>query len=336
MSMKPFLNAHPGMTDDELRFIREMGLEHVEIYVNEAQADAASLQAIRERFRAFGLKIAIASCLPLQKNDVIDLDLKEKNGAPASRDREIERFNAFVRSAAAADIHTVSVAWQPTGIKRSGHAPGAHTRGGVSSFVDMCGIEALPNDYPRVYTEEEVWRNFAYFLERVSPTCRACGVRLALHPNDPPVPSLAGVASLIWRMEDYRRAFQLDADRVLGVKLCVGCWLEGGDSFGDLLSDIDELQAGDRILCVHFRNVSSPLPAFEETLAEDGYADMYAIMKRLVACGYEGPISIDHAFRGYPALGGQLGAYAYPTGYMKGLMRAAERELAEKTQRTEA
>ena len=330
MSMKPFLNAHPAMTDDELRFIREMGLEHVEIYLSEAETNAEALRAIKAHFAGFGLEIAIASCLPLQKNDVIDLNLTEKDGKPADRDREIDRFIAFVRSAAAAGIHVVSVAWQPTGIKRTGHAAGRHTRGGVSSFVDMGQIAALPNDYPRVYGEEEVWENFRYFIRRISPVCRECGVRIALHPNDPPVPSLAGVASLIWNMDGYRRAFALDTEGIVGVKLCVGCWLEGGCAFGDLFADIEELQRDGRIVCVHFRTVSATLPAFEETLAEDGYADMYAIMKQLVRCGYEGPISIDHAFRGYPELGGQLGAYAYPTGYMKGLMRAAERELAER------
>ena len=86
----------------------------------------------------------------------------------------------------------------------------------------------------------------------------------------------------------------------------------------------------DRIVSVHFRNVSSTIPVFEETLSEDGYANMYEIMKQFVACGYEGPISIDHAFKGNPAMGGNLGAFAYPTGHMKGLMHAAEMELGNR------
>jgi mannonate dehydratase len=193
----------------------------------------------------------------------------------------------------------------------------------------MAEIAARPNDYDRVFTEEEVWDNFAYFLAGVSPVMKECGVRMALHPNDPPVPSLCGVGSLIWNMDGYRRAIALDRDGVVGVKMCIGCWLEGGDRFGDVLSDIRELQAGNRIVCVHFRNVSSTLPDFEETLCEDGYADMYAIMKELVRSGYEGTISIDHAFAGYPEMGGMVGSFAYPTGYMKGLLHAAEAELGK-------
>ena len=169
--------------------------------------------------------------------------------------------------------------------------------------------------------------DFEYFIEQITPGCLESGVRIALHPNDPPVPSLCGVASLIWNMDGYRRAFALDRSGIVGVKLCVGCWLEGGETFGDIISDIRELQEAGRIVCVHFRNVSSPLPVFEETLSEDGYADMYAIMKQLIVCGYEGPISIDHAFRGYPSMGGMIGSFAYPTGHMKGMMHAIEHEL---------
>ena len=330
MSMKVTVPVRIGNTDEELGFIRAMGVEHVELNIGPDQIDSALLRAELDRLAAYGLTAVILSCSALQKNDVIDLNLKEKDGKAVSRDREIERFNRFVRVSADAGIHTVSVAWQPSGIKRTCHKAGEHTRGGVSAFVDMEEIGSRPNDYGREYTEEEVWDNFRYFLEHVSETCRESGVRLALHPNDPPVPSLCGVASLIYNTEGYRRAFAMDRDNVVGVKLCIGCWLEGGDRLGDLMRDSRDFMEDDRIVSVHFRNVSSTLPVFEETLSEDGYGDMYAIMKQLAACGYEGPISIDHAFKGSPAMGGMLGAFAYPTGHMKGLLHAAEAELGKR------
>jgi len=328
--MKPIVGIRYGAADFELAFIREMGVEYVELNLREEEATPEMLEAVKARLAAFDLKISILSCMSLQKNDIIDLNLTEKNGKAVSRDEEIARFNTLVRNAAQAGVDVVSVAWQPTGIKRTGRGPGAFTRGGSATYVKMDQIAALPNDYDRVYTEEEVWDNFAYFLEKTSPTLKECGVRIALHPNDPPVPSLCGVGSLIWNMDGYRRAFALDKDGVVGIKLCVGCWLEGGEKFGDILSDIRELQADDRIVCVHFRNVSSTLPDFEETLCEDGYADMHAIMKELVTAGYEGPISIDHAFAGYPEMGGMIGSFAYPTGYMKGLLHAVEAELGRR------
>ena len=85
-----------------------------------------------------------------------------------------------------------------------------------------------------------------------------------------------------------------------------------------------------KILCVHFRNVSSQLPMFEEVLPEDGYADMYAIMKQLVACDCNAVISIDHGFKPMENFGGMPGSFCYPTGFMKGLMWAAEKELGKR------
>ena len=67
------------------------------------------------------------------------------------------------------------------------------------------------------------------------------------------------------------------------MKMCIGCWLES-EGFGDLMEDIKTFCEQDKISVVHFRNVSSTMPYFEETLLEDGYADMYAIMKQLVRC----------------------------------------------------
>lgn len=328
--MKPIMSIGANMTDDQLSLIREMGIEYVEINVRESETTPESLKAISDRLATFGMKICIVSCNSLQKNDIIDLNLTEKNGQTVSRDVEIAKFNQFVRNVATIGVDTVSVAWQPTGIKRTGMVVGKHTRGGTAMYCDMEEIKQKPNDYDREYSEEEVWENFAYFLEKITPTCTECGVRIALHPNDPPVPSLCGVGSLIWNMDGYRKAFAMDKAGIVGCKLCVGCWLEGGDSFGDLLSDIAEMQAQNRIVCVHFRNVTSTIPVFEEVLSEDGYANMYAIMKQFVTCGYEGPISIDHAYKGYESVGGRLTAQAYPTGHMKGMLYAIEMELGKR------
>lgn len=330
MSMKPTIGISPATTDEALAFIREMGIEWVELNAKEEDCEPENLAAIVERLKRFDLAICLVSVNSLQKNDIIDLNLTEKNGKEVSRDVEIEKFNKFVRNVATAGIDVVSVAWQPTGIKRSGRKPGKYTRGGVSAYADMEQIEAMPDDYPRQYSEEEVWENFKYFLEKITPTCKECGVRIALHPNDPPVPSLCGVGSLIWNMDGYRKAIAMDPAGVVGVKLCVGCWLEGGEKFGDLLSDIKELQEQNRIVSVHFRNVSSTIPYFEETLSEDGYANMYEIMKQFIVTGYEGPISIDHAFKGYESMGGMTGAFAYPTGHMKGMMHAIEISLGKR------
>lgn len=320
MPIKVQIAAGADLSDYELSFIRQMGVHWLNLNLMPGEANAETVAALRERYARYDLEISDLACPPLQKNQDIIL-------GRAGRDEAIERFCAFVRLAGSCGVSIVSVAWQPNGIFRSGRGVYPHTRGGVSFCADMEEIAARPLSNGRIYGEEEIWANFAYFLRRVLPVCEACGVRLALHPNDPPVPSLGGTACLIYNTACFERAFELaHQSPALGMKLCVGCWLEAGDAFGDLMRDIEEYCRRDKILVVHFRNVSGTLPYFEETLAEDGYADMYAIMRQFVRCGYDGYMSIDHAFDPTPTMGGRVGASAYPIGHLKGLLYAAEHE----------
>lgn len=321
MSMKVQIPVKTGEDEDVLSFIRQMGIEDVSMIFSPEELNYETIMSEKTRLEAFGLRISDAACMPLQKNRQICLGLE-------GRDQEIAKFNEMLRVFGKAGIPFTSVAWQPHGILRTGHRAGKHTRGGISSYADQDEILSRPNAESRVYSEEEIWDNFRYFCEQVIPVAEETGVRLALHPNDPPLPCMAGIPSLIYNTACYEKAFDAAGrSKALGMKLCIGCWLEGGSRFGDLMADIETYCKEDRILCVHFRNVSSTLPFFEETLAEDGYANMYRIMKQLAACGCNAVISIDHAFKGNDKTGGRIGAHAYPTGYLKGLLHAAEEEL---------
>ena len=182
--------------------------------------------------------------------------------------------------------------------------------------------------FDRIYEEEEIWDNFKYFLERTLPVCEEIDMKLALHPNDPPVPTLEGFYNLIHSSADYRRAFEMAGNSpYLGMKMCCGCWLEGGPAFGNLLEDIKYFVENKKVLIVHFRNVSSCGVSFEETLLEDGYMDMYEVMKQFVRCDYDGAIHVDHVPVWGESIGGENSAWAYSTGYMKALLNCAKAEL---------
>lgn len=320
MSIKIEIPAGYGHSDEELSFIREMGVNYLNLNVMPPHVNYDDMMAEAQRLAKYDLYISDFACPPLQKNADIIL-------GTSARDDEIDKFISFVKLAHAIGAPLVSVAWQPNGIFRTGCCAGKHTRGGASFFVNMDEINARPISNGRVYTKDEIWGNFEYFLERVIPVCEENNVRMALHPNDPPVPSLGGVPSLIYNTDCYKRALSLaKGSTALTVKMCVGCWLENAQ-FGDLMQDIGDFNKSGQLSEVHFRNVSAPLPNFEETLCEDGYADMYAILKRFVNSGFDGYMSIDHAFHGYKSTGGRLASLAYPTGYLKGMLHAAEKEI---------
>ena len=150
------LPARMGHTDEELAFIREMGIRYLNLNVMPPQANEEDLQREKERLARFDLEISDLACPPLQKNPAIIL------GRP-DREEQLDQFCAFVRLAGRMGVKIVSVAWQPHGIFRTGRACRPCTRGGVSAYADMAEIAARPVSNDREYGEEEIWANFAYF-----------------------------------------------------------------------------------------------------------------------------------------------------------------------------
>ena len=106
-----------------------------------------------------------------------------------------------------------------------------------------------------------------------------------------------GVAKVLVHYEGYKRAEQIaGSSKHWGLTFCVGTWMEGGDKMGkDVFGMIDDFGACGKIIDVHFRNVSSPLPHFVEAFPDDGYMDMYQIMKALRKVRFNGSAVPDHS-----------------------------------------
>ncbi len=319
--------VEPDPSEDELLFARQLGVDCVYTWVKPEQRAYEYLARLRERVERHGLRLYNVGNIAVAKNDKIHLALP-------GRDQAIADFQAFVRDLGRAGIGVTTFTWEPTQVWSS--APG-ESRGAQARGVDLDEMLRRPFTHGRAYSEDEIWDNFAYFMRQMLPVCAEAGVRLALHPNDPPSPQpLGGIPCLIHSFDTYKRAFAI-ADRVagacatagggrLGMEFCCGCWLEGGAGFGDIFEGIRAFAADDRILIVHFRNVSAPLPRFVETFLDNGYGDMYAIMRAFIRADYRGAMILDHTpkFVGEYARGSGT---AYAIGYMRALM---ERALAER------
>jgi mannonate dehydratase len=144
------------------------------------------------------------------------------------------------------------------------------------------------------------------------------------------VDSVAGIATLIQSSDDYRRAFDIADSDFFGMEFCCGCWLEGGASFGNILRDIKDFVSEGKVFIVHFRNVSGTLPYFIETFVDDGYQNMYVLMKAFVDSGYTGTLVMDHSPHIIESAG-KGAAMAYANGYLRALLQAAEYENAAGT-----
>jgi mannonate dehydratase len=182
-----------------------------------------------------------------------------------------------------------------------------------------------PLSHGRVYTPDEIWENYTYFIKRVVPVAEETGVRIGIHPDDPPVPVLAGVPRCIFSsFEGYKRALEIAASPNVGICLCCGTWLEGGKD--RTTKDPEEMIrsfGAEKIWKIHFRNVSSPLPHFVETFMDNGYYDMFKIMKALHDVKFAGIVILDHSPR---MVGGNFVQTSYGYAYMKALLDRAEGE----------
>lgn len=305
-------------TDEQLLLIKQMGIENVFVIFRPADTDYDFVMRFTERLRSFGLTINDAGCVELYKNEKIHLGL-------AGRDEAIEAYNAFNRILGKAGIPIGYMTWEPNQVLTTRFDVGEHTRGGIGRIVDIDELKTHPYSHGRLYTKEEMWDNFSYFLERALPVCQEANIKIALHPNDPPVDCLLGISNLITSAADYKHAFELAGNSpYLGMKMCLGCWLEGGQNFGNIMEDIQYFIQEQKVLLVHFRNVSAPGAYFEETLLEDGYQDMYKLMQQLVRCDYDGAIHVDHVPVWTKAAGGETPSWAYSTGYLKALLTCAK------------
>lgn len=304
-------------TDDQLLFLKQMGVDCVCVLFRDNHTDYDSVMKFTERLRKHGLTVTDGGNRTIYKNPKIHLGLP-------GRDEAIERYNDFSRILVKAGIPVNYMTWEPNGVLTTRYGVGEHTRQAVARIVDVEQLEKEPFSHGRFYSKDEMWENFKYFLDRTLPVCEDIGIKISLHPNDPPVPSLRGISNLIISSEDYKKAFELAGNSpYLGMKMCIGCWLEGGKKFGNLLEDIRYFVEQKKVLSVHFRNVSGCVPKFEETLIEDGYMDMYQVMKQFVTSGYDGPMSVDHVPDYVDSCGGKHSSYAYSLGYIKALLNCA-------------
>ena len=188
----------------------------------------------------------------------------------------------------------------------------------------------FPNLYDRVYTDEEMWDNYEYFIKEVLPVAEDAGVRLQLHPNDPPA-THSGVAQIFRSTQAFRRAMEIaNHSPYSGILFCVGCW---GEMFGldgkgeDVVQAIHEFGSRGHIYQVHFRNVSSTLPDFYETFPDNGYLNMYTMMKTLGEVNFNGMVVPDHVPRSVNSEGGRNHEEAFIFGYIRALIQAVDTEM---------
>jgi mannonate dehydratase len=313
--------------DEDLQFLQQLGVEWAMLVVQDPSLHTAEYyQQFNKRLANYGLQIYRVANHSVHNVEQITLNLP-------GCDEKVEEFCTFLRNLGAAGIRYNTYAHMGNGIWSTGGAAG---RGGVHARVlDIenakghwnCKLFEGEFTHGRAYSEEELWDNYAYFIQKIVRVAEDEGVFIGIHPDDPPVYALGGVPRCIFgNFAGYQRALEIADSPNVGVCLCIGCWLEGGTvGMGcDVIEAIRYFGGQGKLFKVHFRNVSNPMPApWRETFIDDGYQDMHQVMRALREVNYDGCIIPDHIPQ---MIGGPGPGLAYSIAYMRALVQAVNNE----------
>jgi mannonate dehydratase len=326
--IKVAIQASPEPSEVELKLIRQLGVEWVVLWTDESKSSYEYYASRRKLYEDHGIKVYGFGNRDVHNQDAIVLNLE-------GRDAKVEQYKRHLRDLGRAGIPYTTYAHMANGIWSTEREL---TRGGASARAfDLEKAQSgrwfnqeyrVPLSHGRRYTQEEIWDNFASFIREVAPVAEDAGVKIGIHPDDPPVPELAGIPRCIFSSyEGYQRALELANSPNVGICLCVGCWLEGGPLMGkNVFETIKDFGSQNKLFKVHFRNVDQPLPHFVETFIDDGYMDMSKVMHALHDVDFDGVVIPDHI----PQMGDdpRLGM-AYTIGYMNALVKQANAQHAK-------
>ena len=324
--MQIAIQASPEPSQEDLQWIQQMGIEYVVLWTGADKASYEYYASRRKLFEEAGIKVFGFGDSDVHNQDAIVLNLP-------NREAKIEEYKAHIRNLGKAGIpyttyaHMANGIWSTKGEFTRGKAPArAFNLAEADKGYWISATYQGPLTHGRKYSEQEIWDNFEYFIKAVVPTAEEAGVYIGIHPDDPPVPELGGIPRCIFsNFEGYRRALEIASSPNVGICLCVGCWLEGGELMGkNVIDTIHYFGERKKLFKIHFRNVHQPLPHFIETFIDNGYMDMYQVMKALQEVNFDGILIADHI----PLMGNdrRLGT-AYTIGYMKALLERVRAEV---------
>lgn len=354
--MRLALHGVRDMTEEQARYVRQLGISDVNLnqHWQSIPGDVLGyddLCRLKEKIEGFGFNIPVLENVPLAFYDKIMLGLP-------GRDAQMARLQETIANIGRAGIPIFGFHFMPTGVWRTnrrlrgpGDPPDTEpfdyrraapdfgepqyetprvARGGAAvSTFEYSLVADVPPILGRVVEEEELWDNFTFFIRGIMPVAEEVGLKISMHPDDPVVPMLAGMAHPFRSFEAFKRATEIAASPNFGVTFCLGNWtLMGMD---DVRAGLDWF--GDRGLIhyLHFQAVRGVPERFEETFFDESEV-FYEVLKKLKSIDYQGVLVPAHA----PVMGRSQGPFEDPwaqdlqglthgIGFLQGLLHAVAR-----------
>ena len=295
-------------------YAKQCGVEHGVIRLPEDAefdiTDFSHLEKVYKRFVDFGIKPIVIEPMPNELHNHIKI-------GDEYRDECIEKAIKMFEYMDKLDVRTICFNWMA-------HIGWLRTNISIKERGDALVTGFNIDDFKPIdkkITSDELWDNYSYFINAVIPYAEKYNVRLALHPDDPPLAKLGDVERIMVSYENIKKAINIVDSPNLGVTMCQATYCMMGE---DLYKVIPEL--ADKIFFVHFRNAVGNKFKFRESFHDNGIIEMANIMKLYKQCNVDVPIRVDHVplmagekqeTAGYTALG-----RLYAIGYLKGILEA--------------
>ena len=298
--------------DDSWELAKASGVNYGVIRLPETKefdlTDKSHWQKVYDNFTDYGITPLIKEPMPNEIHDHI------KKG-DALRDESIEKAIKMLPVMRHFSIDTICFNWMA-------HVGWLRTR---SDIEERCAYvtgfdmkDFTPTD--KSITEKELWDNYEYFLKAIIPEAEKYEIKLALHPDDPPVKKLGNVSRIMISADNIRKAiYDIYPSEMLGLTMCQANYYIMGEDVDKVITEFAE-----KIFFVHFRNTIGNIDSFRETFHDNGALDMAHLIRLYKKLNINVPIRVDHV----PTLKGEsteVAGYAalcrlFAIGYLKGLL----------------
>jgi mannonate dehydratase len=306
-----------------LRHIKQIGVDYVLSGGPPIPWREEELRAHRERFRAHGLELC---------NLMIHGFPNTIYGRPG-RDEEIEKVAQSIRAAGKAGLPVVEYNFYAHRLVEGYYEEKGRAGSGLTAFTYSRVKDLPPLPDVGAHSLEDQWKNITYFLKAVVPVAEKAGVRLALHPNDPPAPLSRGSGQIMSTLAGWKRLISIVDSPANGITYDCGVTRELGE---DPVEVARYFGSRDRINHAHYRNVRvrKPYEDYTEVWLDEGEVDMFAVMRELVRLKYPRHLYPEHARaidldqtcgspKPYYPGGGSVASEIYNVAYARAMLQAA-------------
>lgn len=277
--------------------------------------DFLELVHLRSRIEAEGLTLEAIENVPFHFYKKVVLGLP-------GWEAQLENYCETVRNMGKAGIPVLGYHFMGNRVWRT--SKGDFARGGArTSAFDLDRVRDAPPSEGVEIDEETMWTHYTRFITTVLPVAEEAGVTLSLHPDDPPIPSLGGIARIFRNLAGFRRALEEIAPSPNHkVTFCLGTWAELG--IDAMYEAMEHFARTGRIAYVHFRNIRGTVPKFTEAFLDEGDFDPVEAIRRLGEHGFDGFLIDDHVPHMTNDTVYMHRSRAFAIGYMRGVMHAVQ------------